>query len=55
MHKPVSVFDNETHKIPRNIEVQTDHKILDMKTRKNVYWWKEKNLWTCAFCRYDWS
>ena len=47
MHKPESVEENETQKILRDFEIQTDHLILARRPNQVIIIKKQKN-WTCC-------
>ena len=38
IHKPESVLENKTHKIPEDFEIKTDHLIPTTKPRLSVNW-----------------
>ena len=53
MHKPESILENETHKILRDVEIQTDHRILARRPDRVIITKKKKreNLPTSGLCR----
>ena len=48
MHKPEFVLENETHKILKDFEIQTDQQIMTRKTDMVLFNKEKKN----GFCRY---